>query len=117
ETTHYQPQAVFLKHDTPINAVSWGSDGQTVASASQGGAVRVWNATTAQEVHGFFQDAQLPMRSCAFAPVGATLIIGGDDGVIRSWNGFVCGQQSMSDEGLKCQDSPQRLGTSNTPVR
>lgn len=117
ETAHYQPQTVFLKHDTPIDAVSWGSDGQTVASASQGGAVRVWNATTVQEVHGFFQDAQLPMRACAFAPVGATLVVGGDDGVIRSWNGFVCGQQSMSDEGLKCQDSPQRLRTSNTSVR
>lgn len=117
DTTHYQPQAVFLKHDTPIDTVSWGSDGQTVASASQGGAVRVWNATTVQEVHGFFQDAQLPMRSCAFAPVGTALVVGGDDGVIRSWNGFVCGQQHMSNEGPRCQDTPQRLDTSNNAVR
>jgi WD40 repeat protein len=117
ETTHYQPQAVFAGHDAPILAVSWGSDGQTVASASQGGAVRLWNAETIRELHGFYQDAQAPMRACAFAPTGTTLAVGGNDGVIRLWNGFVCQQQVTNNEGVMCQDIPTRLHASHQPIR
>jgi len=113
ETTTYQAQVTFTRHDTPIEAVSWGADGQTVASSSQGGAVRVWDAETALETHGFYQDAPLPMRSCAFAPSGTTLAVGGNDGVTRVWNGFLCQQQ----EGPMCQDIPLRLTSSNKPVR
>ena len=117
ETTQYQSQAVFAGHNAPIEAVSWGSDGQTVASASQGGAVRIWNAETIREVHGFYQDAQAPMRACAFAPTGTTLGIGGDDGVIRIWNGFLCQMQTTGNGGVMCQDVPERLHTSNKAIR
>jgi hypothetical protein len=117
ETAQYQPQAVFAGHDTPIEAVSWGSDGQTLASASQGGAVRVWNAESIREVHGFYQDAHLPMRACAFAPTGTTLAVGGNDGVIRIWNGFQCQQQAAGNGGVMCQDVPERLSTSNKAIR
>src|SRR5579871_1253431 len=90
QTTLYQPQTVFTRHTAPIEAVSWGADGQTVASSSHGGVVRVWNAESGQEVHPLYQDAPLPMRAAAFSPSGTQLAVGGDDGIIRLWNGFVC---------------------------
>ncbi|GCE32140.1 hypothetical protein KDA_76240 [Dictyobacter alpinus] len=117
ETTQYQPQAVFTGHDAPILAVSWGSDGQTVASASQGGVVRIWNAETTREVHGFYQDAPSPMRACAFTSTGSMLAVGGNDGVIRIWNGFICQQQTMGNGGLMCRDVPARLHISDKAIR
>ncbi|MEO9029295.1 MAG: WD40 repeat domain-containing protein [Ktedonobacteraceae bacterium] len=117
ETTQYQPQVSFTGHNAPIEAVSWGSDGQTVASTSQGGVVRIWNAASTQEAHGYYQDVQTPLRACAFAPIGTTLMVGGDDGVIRRWNGFLCQQQSVGTTGLMCQDVPQHLISSNRAIR
>lgn len=118
DSTTYQPQQVFARHDTPIEAVTWGSDGMTVASASQGGAIRIWNGESDQEIHSFYQDAPIPMRAGVFAPIGSSLAIGGDDGIIRVWgNGFVCQHQHVGNDGPMCQDSPLSLTTSNSPLR
>jgi WD40 repeat protein len=46
ETRAYQAQTVFTGHTTPIEWVCWAADGQTVASSSQGGSVRVTSVAT-----------------------------------------------------------------------
>ena len=101
----FTPQTVFTRHSTPIEAASWASDNSTVATSSQGGAVRVWNASTGQEVHNFFLDAQLPMRALAFAPTGSQLAVGGDDGIVRIWNGLTC---QVASNG-QCMDMPMQM--------
>ncbi len=116
-TTTYHAQTTFLRHTTPVESVSWASDGQTVASSSQGGAVRVWNAASGQEVHAFFLDANIPMRVLAFSPVDTTLAVGGDDGIVRVWNGIVCQQQAMVHGARQCVDIPQRIQVSQTAIR
>ena len=116
-TTAYRAQTIFQRHDTPIESVSWAPDGQTVASSSQGGAIRVWNAVSGQEVHAFYLDAKVPMRVLAFSPVDTTLAVGGDDGIVRLWNGQVCQQQMMVDGAQQCVDMPQRIQVSQTAVR
>lgn len=116
-TTNYRAQTTFTLHTAPIEAVCWAMDGQTVASSSQGGVVRVWNAATAQEVHGLYFDNQVSMHALAFAPTGAQLAVGGDDGKVRLWNGLVCQQQMNGNFGLQCMDAPRRLPVSNTPIR
>ena len=116
-TTDYRAQTIFHRHDTPIESVSWASDGQTVASSSQGGAVRIWNAASGQEVHAFYLDAKVPMRVLAFSPVDATLAVGGDDGIVRLWNGQVCQQQTMVNGVQQCVDMPQRIQVSHTAIR
>jgi len=103
-------QTVFTQHTAPVEAVSWASDGQTVASSSQGGVVRVWNGGSGEELHGLYLDAQIPMRALAFAPGGGgQLAVGGDDGVLRLWNGLACQQQKLGVFGLQCVDMPLRL--------
>ncbi len=116
-TTNYQAQALFARHTAPIEAVSWAADGQTVASSSQGGVVRVWRALNAQEIHGAYQDAAIRMRTLAFAPTGMQLAVGGEDGQVRIWNGFTCQQQVSGRRGNICEDLPQRLKVSNRAVR
>jgi WD40 repeat protein len=117
QTMQYQPQTVFTRHTAPIEAVSWAADGQTVASSSHGGVVRVWNAESGREVHPLYQDAPLPMRAAAFAPSGTQLAVGGDDGIIRLWNGFACQRTGVISNSPICIDTPMRLQSSRSPIR
>ncbi len=109
DAANYRVQTVFTQHTAPVEAVSWASDGQTVASSSQGGVVRVWNGSSGEELHGLYLDAQIPMRALAFAPGGGQLAVGGDDGVLRLWNGLACQQQKPGVFGMQCVDMPLRL--------
>jgi len=116
-TTNYRTQEIFTRHTAPIDAVSWAADGQTVASSSQGGAIRVWMAANGREVHNAYLDAQTSMRALAFTPVGGQLAVGGDDGMVRLWNGLTCQQQGIKDGLNICTDTPMRLQASNKPIR
>lgn len=116
-TRTYHPQTIFTRHTSPIESLSWAPDGQTIASSSHGGVVRVWNAAGGQEVHGYYFDGQTPLRASAFASSGAQLAVGGDDGIVRLWNGLVCLQQRQSAFGNQCMDAPTHLHAHTKIVR
>lgn len=106
-----------MRHTTAIDAITWAADGQTVASSSQGGVVRIWNAENGQEVHPLYIDAQIPMRAMAFAPAGVQLAVGGDDGIVRLWHGLTCQQPTMGNPIDHCADVPIRLPASKQAIR
>ncbi|GLV56986.1 hypothetical protein KDH_38250 [Dictyobacter sp. S3.2.2.5] len=109
----YNALQTYQGHTVPIEVVSWSADGKTVATASQGGAVRIWNATQAQDIHGYYFDAAKSMRALAFAPDGVQLAVGGDDGIVRIWrDALMC-----ANNGQICRDAPQRLQLSKFPIR
>jgi len=112
-----EQQTLFKRHTAAILSSSWAADNQTIATSSQGGVIRVWNATSGQEVHGYYLDAQIPMRALAFAPGGNVLAAGGDDGMVRLWNGLTCQQEQQSQFGNQCMDVPQRLPAHTGSVR
>jgi WD40 repeat protein len=116
-TTNYRAQTIFTGHTAALDAVTWSSDGTTVASASQGGVVRVWRAATGKEVHGLYLDGQVSLNAVAFAPTGMMLAAGGADGKVRLWNGLTCQQQGNGIFGPQCMDTPQRLSVSKSAVR
>jgi WD40 repeat protein len=113
DNTNYRSQAEFVLHTTSITSVSWSADGQTVASGSLGGVIRVWNAKNAKEIHGYYQGSNASVRSIAFAPVGMQLAASGDDGNVYIWNGLNCKQQANTQFGMRCIDAPQRLHIAN----
>ncbi|WP_376793675.1 EsaB/YukD family protein [Thermogemmatispora sp.] len=113
----WRPLQVFRRHTSPLEGASWAADGLTIATASTGGLVRVWRADNAQEVHGYYLDGQLTLRTLAFAPTGMQLAVGGDDGQIRLWNGLTCQQQRTGAFGTQCVDGPQRLRLHTQPLR
>lgn len=115
--TTYQPTRIFRLHTAGIEAVTWASDGMTVASSSLGGVIRVWNAQSGQEAHGLYLDGQISKRAAAFSPNSSLLAVGGDDGIIRLWNnGLVCQQQGMGMFGQQCMDAPQHLQLADAAI-
>jgi WD40 repeat protein len=113
-TTSDAPAAIFTKHAAAIEDVSWSPDGLNVASCSQGGLIRVWNAQSVQEIHAPFQDGQRPVRTIAFSPAETMLAAGGDDGVVRLWeNGLLCITVNNTRDGPVCQDTPVRQSSTS----
>ena len=117
DTTHYRSHLLYMRHTVPIDAVTWAMDGQTVATSSHGGAVRVWNAANGQDIHNFYYVPNTPLRAASFAPNSNMLAIGGDDGLVRLWNGLTCQQVAATNAGQTCVDMPQQLHVSQQAVR
>ena len=113
----FTQQTNFMHHTAAILSGSWASDGQTIATSSEGGVIRVWNASTGQEIHGYYLDGQQPKRALAFAPTGNTLAVGGDDGIVRLWSGLTCQTQQQGGFGNQCMDTPQRLNAHHGIIR
>jgi len=57
------------------------------------------------------------MRAAALAPIGMQLAVGGDDGVIRLWQGLLCQKTGVGNGEPICLDVPNRLQTSRSPIR
>jgi WD40 repeat protein len=111
----HQPQVIFRQHTTAIEALALLAD--TVATASQGGVTRVWNALSGQEIHGYYADSTLAARTVAFSATGL-LAVGGDDDHISLWNhGLTCIRQTQDRFGLHCLDAPSRLQVQAQPIR
>ena len=112
DTKTYRSLTRYEQHNAGIDVVSWSADGRTVASSSDNGIVRIWNAADGKDVHGYYQDAEKSMRAMAFASTGTQLAVGGDDGIVRIWNALTCGNN-----GQRCADEPQRVQASQAPIR
>ncbi|MEU3297503.1 hypothetical protein ABZ722_34905 [Streptomyces longwoodensis] len=65
-------------------AVAMSPDGSTVATASPGNTVKLWNAATGQLQTTLTH--QHPVSAVAFHPDGHTLATGSNDGTVRLWN-------------------------------
>lgn len=117
DTTRYRSQLLYARHTAPIDAIAWAMDGQTVATSSHGGAVRVWNVLNGQDVHSLYYVPNTPLRAAGFAPNSNTLAVGGDDGLVRLWDGLICQQIAVTNAGQTCVDMPQQLRVSQRAVR
>jgi WD40 repeat protein len=116
KTTDYQPQGIFMRHTTPILSVAC-TGGATVASASLGGAIRVWNLDTLREVHGFYTDGNIAENTAAFSSAGV-LAIGGNDGVVRVWEqSTTCQQAVIAGNEPQCTDAPRRVLAHKAAIR
>jgi WD40 repeat protein len=107
DAQQYQPRLTFAQHTSAIQDVAWAADGDTIASSSLGGVIRIWSGNSGREVHGYYFDGATAIRSVAFSPTGERLVAGGNDGVIRLWNnGVQCQQQAAGEFGTQCVWSP-----------
>ena len=68
-----------------VNSVSFSPDGRVVASASDDGTVKLWNAA-ARETIATLEGHADSVRAVEFSPDGGTLASGSWDGTVKLWN-------------------------------
>src|SRR6185503_4941447 len=73
-----------LSHESPVYGVAFSHDGQYLATATQGGFVRLWRAKTGQELQKWHPHED-NATSVAFSRDGRFLASGGWDAAVKVW--------------------------------
>jgi WD40 repeat protein len=68
-----------------VYALSYSPDGKAVASGSDDGTIRLWEAATGQEIRRFQADVG-PVTSVAFTPDGRAVVSGHENGIVLVWD-------------------------------
>ena len=76
---------VLEGHSGPVHAVAFSPDGRQLASASDDGAVRLWDPATGKSITTL-TDHNNWVRGVAFSPDGRQLASVGNDGTVRLWD-------------------------------
>ena len=75
-----------VAHQNTVTWVMWSPDGTRVATASEDGTARVWDARTGQAVGAPLAHPQVRVYSVAWSPDGAWLATAADDKTARVWD-------------------------------
>ncbi|MFQ5941957.1 MAG: WD40 repeat domain-containing protein [Anaerolineales bacterium] len=79
------PQNAINGHNGPITDLIFSPDGSLIATASQDGSIRIWDATDGSPLRTF-TDHRGGVNSIAFSPNGQLMVSGSDDRTAMLWS-------------------------------
>jgi WD40 repeat protein len=77
-------QRTLLRHDEPVNDVVYSPDGKWLATASDDGTARLWDAD-GKPLRTLDSHPGAPVNALAFRPDGSALATASEDGLVRVW--------------------------------
>jgi WD40 repeat protein len=93
-------QRTLLGHDGDVNAVAYSPDGKWLATASDDGTARLWEADTGTLVRTLDSHPGTTVNALAFHPDGGTLATASDDGLVRLWHHLPAGKHDPKEDIL-----------------
>ena len=81
-----QETNLLLGHEETVTAVAYSPDGRLLASGSDDGTLRLWDAKSGAAIGAPLKGHEDWVRSVAFSPDGRLLASGSDDGTVRLWD-------------------------------
>ena len=81
----YEKLRLTLRHAEDVRAVTFSPDGRTLATGSNDGTARLWDAVAGKPLGAPLQHRGV-VNAVAFSPEGRTLATGSDDGTARLWD-------------------------------
>ncbi len=81
---HQGGYATCYGHRDAINGVCFSPDGKRIASASDDMAIKIWDASSGDELKTF-QGHTWPVNCVTFSPDGRQIASGSDDGTVKIW--------------------------------
>lgn len=88
----------FKGHANKVHSAEFSPDGAVIATGSEDGTVKLWNAQNGKEIRTIEVTNKGWVYDAAFSPNGRTLAIGAANGLVGLWN-VSSGQQIRSFDG------------------
>ncbi len=102
----YHPRLLaVLSHPEPVDAVAFSPDGKTIATGSDDGTARLWDAASGQPIGLPIQHAST-VHAVAFSPDGKTILTGCEDKTARLWDAAT--RQPIGSPHRACRRGPER---------
>ncbi|KAF5336450.1 hypothetical protein D9611_006661 [Ephemerocybe angulata] len=101
----HAPQATLMEHPDCVNFVAFSPNGRYIASASNDGAIRIWDSQTGMPVSEPLQGHTDIVWAVAYSPDGRYIASGSADKTIRLWDaqtGLPVLQPSTGHTGTVC---------------
>jgi WD40 repeat protein/energy-coupling factor transporter ATP-binding protein EcfA2 len=83
---HHKDCPVDEEADCAVTEVVFSRNGKLVATTSDDGTARLWDAATGHPRHRLVHNTEKALRSVAFSPNGAHVITGSYDGTAQLWD-------------------------------